>query len=134
MPNGKRGAEIEIDGVKYVANIRRLTPEECGKLQGVPDWYSWKGISDTQRYKMLGNGWQCDTIKHCWSFLPDFGRPIRVWSLFDGMSCAGIVLRELNIPVECFVSSEIDKYAIAAERQNFSRGYTSWQCNGHKCG
>lgn len=68
---------------------------------------------------MDGNGWQVDTIKHCWQYLPRFDRPIRVWSLFDGLSCASIVLRELNIPVELFLSSEVDKHALRVERDNF---------------
>ena len=119
MPDNKQGVEFTHGGTKYKAFIRRLTPEECDKLQGVPSWYDWTGISESQHYKQDGNGWQCDTIKHCWSFLPDFGRPIRVWSLFDGMSCGHIVLNELKIPVECYISSEIDKHAIKAEKQNF---------------
>lgn len=119
MPEDKQGVEMEINGVKYIAAIRRLTPTECDRLQGVPDWYNWDGISDSQHYKQDGNGWQCDTIKHCWSFLPDFDRPINVWSLFDGMSCASITLKELGIPVGTFISSEIDKHAIKAEKQNF---------------
>ena len=119
MPDNKQGVEFAHGGTKYKAFIRRLTPEECDKLQGVPSWYDWTDISESQHYKQDGNGWQCDTIKHCWSFLPDFGRPIRVWSLFDGMSCGHIVLNELNIPVECYISSEIDKHAIKAEKQNF---------------
>ncbi len=119
MPEDKQGTEIEINGKKYIAAIRRLTPTECGRLQGVPETYDWGNISETQQYMMMGNGWQCDTIKHCWSFLPDLGRPIRVWSLFDGMSCASVVLKELGMPVECFISSEIDKHAIKAEKQNF---------------
>lgn len=119
MPNNKQGVEFTINGITYVAFIRRLTPGECDNLQGVPKWYNWSGISESQHYKQDGNGWQCDTIKHCWSFLPKFNRPIRVWSLFDGMSCANIVLKELGIDVECFISSEIDKYAIKAEKQNF---------------
>ncbi|WAX10402.1 hypothetical protein BV57P3_00047 [Phocaeicola phage BV57P3] len=44
--------------------IRRLTPTECARLQTVPDWCKWDGISDTQRYRMLGNGWNIETIKH----------------------------------------------------------------------
>lgn len=68
---------------------------------------------------MVGNGWQIDTIRHCWSFLPKFNRPIRVWSLFDGMSCGHVVLNQLNIPLECYISSEIDKFALQAEKQNF---------------
>lgn len=119
MPDNKQGVEFTHNGVTYTAFIRRLTPEECDKLQGIPDWYDWSGISESQHYKQDGNGWQCDTIKHCWSFLPKFDRPIRVWSLFDGMSCASIVLKELNIDVECFISSEIDSHAIKVEKQNF---------------
>lgn len=119
MPDNKQGIEFTRNGVTYIAFIRRLTPSECDKLQGIPDWYDWSGISESQHYKQDGNGWQCDTIKHCWSFLPKFDRPIRVWSLFDGMSCASIVLKELNLDVECFISSEIDTHAIKVEKQNF---------------
>lgn len=119
MPSEKQGVEFTINGITYLSFIRRLTPTECDNLQTIPDWYDWDGISETQHYKMIGNGWTVGAIKHCWSFLPDFGRPIRVWSLFDGMACGRIVLSELNIPIECYVSSEIDKHAIKAEKQNF---------------
>ncbi len=119
MPDNKQGVEFTHNGTTYVSFIRRLTPTECDRLQGVPEWYDWSDISESQHYKEIGNGWQCDTIKHCWSFLPKFDHPIRVWSLFDGMSCASIVLKELGIDVGCFISSEIDKHAIKAEKQNF---------------
>lgn len=49
--------------------IRRLTPTECARLQTIPEWYIWDGISDTQRYKMLGNGWNIETIKHIFKYL-----------------------------------------------------------------
>ena len=42
---------------------RRLTPLECERLQTVPDNYT-EGVSNTQRYKMLGNGWTVDVIAH----------------------------------------------------------------------
>ena len=42
---------------------RKLTPLECERLQTVPDNYT-EGVSNTQRYKMLGNGWTVDVIKH----------------------------------------------------------------------
>lgn len=121
MPSGKQGVEFTHNGKTYIASIRRLTPKECGRLQGVPNWYDWGDISETQQYKMLGNGWQCDTIRHCLSFLPKSvgGDNFRVWSLFDGMSCASIVLKQLGIIPKVFVSSEIDKAAIKAEKQNF---------------
>ena len=119
MPDNKQGVEFTHGGVKYKAFIRRLTPVECDRLQTIPDWYDWNDISESQHYRMIGNGWTVEAIKHCWSFLPDFGKSIRVWSLFDGMSCGHIALNELNIPVECYISSEIDKHAIKAEIANF---------------
>lgn len=48
--------------------IRRLTPTECSRLQTIPDWYKWV-VSDTQIYKMCGNGWNVATIMHIFSFI-----------------------------------------------------------------
>lgn len=42
---------------------RKLTPLECERLQTVPDFYT-EGVSNTQRYRMLGNGWTVEVIKH----------------------------------------------------------------------
>jgi DNA-cytosine methyltransferase len=47
--------------------LRRLTPTECERLQTVPDGYT-AGVSDTQRYNMLGNGWTVDVIAHILSY------------------------------------------------------------------
>lgn len=44
-------------------SFRKLTPIECERLQTVPDNYT-NHVSNTQRYKMLGNGWNIDTIVH----------------------------------------------------------------------
>ena len=44
-------------------NWRKLTPLECERLQTVDDNYT-EGVSNTQRYKMLGNGWTIDVISH----------------------------------------------------------------------
>jgi DNA (cytosine-5)-methyltransferase 3A len=41
--------------------IRKITPIEAERLQGLPDNYT-EGVSDNKRYVMLGNGWQADTI------------------------------------------------------------------------
>lgn len=43
--------------------LRRLTPRECARLQTVPDWYEWI-MSDTQIYRMCGNGWTVRVIEH----------------------------------------------------------------------
>jgi DNA (cytosine-5)-methyltransferase 3A len=48
-------------------DVRRLTPTECARLQTVPDWYKW-ACSDTQQYKLLGNGWTIEVIKHILSY------------------------------------------------------------------
>ena len=48
--------------------IRRLTPVECERAQTVPDNYT-AHVSDTQRYRMLGNGWTIDVICHILSYL-----------------------------------------------------------------
>lgn len=49
--------------------IRRLTPSECARLQTIPDWYRWD-VSAMQQYRLLGNGWTIEIIKHLFSFLP----------------------------------------------------------------
>jgi DNA (cytosine-5)-methyltransferase 3A len=54
--------------VKYNEKIRRLTPVECERLQTVKDNYT-EGVSDTQRYRMLGNGWTVEIIKEIFSYI-----------------------------------------------------------------
>lgn len=55
-----------IDGKYY----RRITPIECERLQTLPDNYT-AGVSNTQRYKSLGNGWTVDVIAHIFNGLKD---------------------------------------------------------------
>ena len=62
--------KIEIKGKTYPIKlndgyyiIRKLTVDECKKLQTVPDWFEFP-ISNTQAYKCLGNGWTVDVIVH----------------------------------------------------------------------
>ncbi len=49
--------------------FRKLTPIECERLQTVPENYT-DCVSDTQRYKMLGNGWTVDVIAHIFKNIP----------------------------------------------------------------
>lgn len=58
--------KIDLPDGDYV--IRKLTPKECERLQTLPDNYT-AGISDTQRYKCIGNGWTVDVIAHIFSFM-----------------------------------------------------------------
>jgi DNA (cytosine-5)-methyltransferase 3A len=53
---------------KINSSIRRLTPVECERLQTVKDNYT-AHVSDSQRYKMLGNGWTVDVIVHILNYL-----------------------------------------------------------------
>jgi DNA (cytosine-5)-methyltransferase 3A len=50
------------------SRIRRLTPIECERLQTVADNYT-NYVSDSQRYKMLGNGWTVDVISHIFNYM-----------------------------------------------------------------
>jgi DNA (cytosine-5)-methyltransferase 1 len=56
------------NGVVVNKRIRRLTPLECERLQTVKDNYT-NQVSDTQRYKMLGNGWTVDVISHILNYI-----------------------------------------------------------------
>lgn len=70
VKNGRQGDYIKCDlsgrplkGNQVAQRWRKLTPLECERLQTVPDGYT-EGVSNTQRYKMLGNGWTVDVIAH----------------------------------------------------------------------
>lgn len=54
--------------LQFRGTLRRLTPTECARLQTVPEWYEWI-VSDTQIYRMCGNGWTVKVIEHILSHL-----------------------------------------------------------------
>lgn len=56
---GNHHVKVALDREYY----RNLTPIECERLQTLPDDYTL-GISNTQRYKAIGNGWTVDVIAH----------------------------------------------------------------------
>lgn len=58
-----KGKQYPIKLVDGCYIIRKLTVTECKRLQTVPEWYEFP-VSDTQAYKMLGNGWSVDVIVH----------------------------------------------------------------------
>lgn len=60
--------KIDLPDGDYV--IRKLTPIEAERLQTLPDNYT-AGISNTQRYKCIGNGWTVDVITHILGGLHD---------------------------------------------------------------
>ena len=114
--NGKQYAIKLADGF-YI--IRKLTVTECKRLQTVPDNYVFP-VSDTQAYKMLGNGWTVDVIahilSHCHGIASD---PLDVLSVYDGMACGHIALDKLGAHISRYRAFEIDKYAIKTACHNF---------------
>ena len=98
-----RGGRITIKGKTYPIKladgfyiIRKLTVTECKRLQTVPDTYAFP-VSDTQAYKMLGNGWTVDVIAHIMSHFTGLTEePVEVLSMYDGMSCGHIALDKLG--------------------------------------
>jgi DNA (cytosine-5)-methyltransferase 3A len=50
------------------SRIRRLTPLECERLQGMQDNFT-NHVSDSQRYKMIGNGWTIPVISHLFNYI-----------------------------------------------------------------
>ena len=60
--------KVDLPDGDYI--IRKLTPVECERLQTLPD--NWTaGVSNTQRYKAIGNGWTVDVIAHILKQIPN---------------------------------------------------------------
>lgn len=99
--------------------IRKLSVRECMRLQTVPEWYVFP-VSDTQAYKMLGNGWTVDVIAHILSYCPGIAEePLDVLSMYDGMACGHLALDKLGATIARYRATEIDKYAIKTACYNF---------------
>lgn len=121
-----RGGYITIKETQYPIKladgfyiIRKLTVRECMRLQTVPETYAFP-VSDSQAYKMLGNGWTVEVIAHIMSHFDGLTvKPVEVFSMYDGMSCGHIALDKLGATVTTYYATEIDKYAIQATQHNF---------------
>lgn len=121
-----RDGRITIKGKEYPIKlrddcyiIRSLTVRECMRLQTVPEEYVFP-VSDSQAYKMLGNGWTVDVIAHIMSHFEGLTtEPVEVLSMYDGMSCGHIALDKLGVKITAYYATEIDKYAIQTTQRNF---------------
>ncbi len=121
-----RDGQITIKGKQYPIKladgfyiIRKLTVTECKRLQTVPEEYIFP-VSDTQAYKMLGNGWTVDVIAHILHYAPGITEePLEVLSMYDGMSCGHLALDKLGAHVAHYYATEIDKYAVQTTQHNF---------------
>ena len=121
-----RNGLITIKGKQYPIKladgyyiIRKLTVPECMRIQTVPEWYVFP-VSDTQAYKMLGNGWTVDVIAYLMSHFDGITtEPLDVLSMYDGMACGHIALDKLGAHISRYRATEIDKYAIKTACHNF---------------
>ena len=99
--------------------IRKLTVRECMRLQTVPETYVFP-VSNSQAYKMLGNGWTVDVIAHIMSHFTGLTEePVEVLSMYDGMSCGHIALDKLGADIPAYYATEIDKFAIQTTQHNY---------------
>ena len=109
--------------------VRRLTPIECERLQGMPDDWSRYGINekgkvyelpDSARYRLQGNGiatpfwrWMLKRIAAQYERTPTLG------SLFDGQGSFPMIWEGINGPGTALWSSEIEKHAVAVAKYHF---------------
>lgn len=115
-----------------MANVRRLTPLECERLQGFPDnwtdlgeWTDTKGKlhkpSDSPRYKALGNS----IALPFWFWLlrrisAQYERPATMASLFDGIGGFPLCWEKCNGKGSALWASEIEEFPIAVTKRRFS--------------
>ena len=109
--------------------VRRLTPVECERLQGMPDDWSKYGINekgevyelpDSARYRLQGNG----IATPFWRWLLKrisalYDRPTTLGSLFDGQASFPMLWEEINGKGTAVWSSEIEKHAVAVAKYHF---------------
>lgn len=112
--DGKRSMVADREG-----NYRMATPTEAEKLQTFPSGYT-SGVSNTQRYRQLGNSWTVDIIAHILSYLPGIKqRDVEVLSMYDGISAGRVALERVGAEVTRYYATEIDKYAIQTTMANY---------------
>ena len=112
--------------------VRRLTPLECERLQGLPDgwtdigdWTDSKGktrkTSDAARYRALGNSialppWKWALKRLC----AEYERDATMGSLFDGIGGFPLIWEQLNGRGSCLWASEIEEFCIAVTKRRFN--------------
>lgn len=122
---------IIIKGMQYPIKlpdgfyiIRKLTVTECERLQTLPDGYTQHaGVSETQCYKGIGNGWTAEVIIHILSNalknVPK-AEKIIVVSMYDGIGTGRYCLDKMGFTNVVYHAYEIDKYAMKIALSNYS--------------
>lgn len=111
--------------------VRRLTPLECERLQGFPDFWTdigeWtdskgklhKESSDSARYAALGNSIALPSWFYVLSKLSEFCEEKTMASLFDGISGFNVCWARIHGAENCLWSSEIEEFPIAVVKKHF---------------
>ena len=110
---------IKIGDGNYI--IRKLTPVECERLQTLPDGYT-RAVSNSQRYKGLGNGWTAEVIIHILNgALKDVPRDeeIVVLSMYDGIGTGRYCLDKMGFTNVKYFAYEIDTYVKKVALSNY---------------
>lgn len=138
VPVGGKGKELPIyevrDGLITIKDkqypikladgyylIRKLTPLEGERLQTLSDGYT-SGVSDTQRYRAIGNGWTAEVIIHILNHaLKDVPRDkeLIVLSMYDGIATGRYCLDKMGFTNVKYYAYEIDPYAIKIAMSNY---------------
>ena len=101
--------------------IRKLTPLECERLQTLSDGYTSE-VSDTQRYRAIGNGWTAEVIIHILNHaLKDVPRDeeLVVLSMYDGIATGRYCLDKMGFTNVRYYAYEIDPYPIKIAMSNY---------------
>lgn len=110
---------IKLQDGYYI--IRKLTPTECERLQTMPDGYT-SAVSNSQRYKALGNGWTAEVIIHILNHaLKDVPRDkeLVVLSMYDGIATGRYCLDKMGFTNVKYYAYEIDPYAQKIAMSNY---------------
>lgn len=125
-----KSGHITINDKQYEVNlpdgyyiIRKLSVTECERLQTLPDGYTQHaGVSETQCYKGIGNGWTAEVIIHILSNalknVPKDERII-VLSMYDGIGTGRYCLDRMGFTNVVYHAYEIDKYAMKIALSNY---------------
>lgn len=112
--------------------VRRLTPLECERLQGLPDgwtdigdWTDNKGkkhkTTDSNRYKALGNSIALPFWKYLLKRISaEYERDATMASLFDGIGAFPLIWEQINGKGSCKWISEIEPFCCALTEKRFS--------------
>lgn len=124
-------ADQQDAAVVTVADVRRLTPLECERLQGYPD--DWTDIgsyidtngkkrtaSDSARYKALGNSIALPPWAWILERLSFYCKTRTMASLFDGIGGFPLIWETLNGEGSCLWASEIEEFAVAVTKRRFN--------------